>query len=226
MTKQNHTGDVAQDASKRLKLAEKYARILDRAKTMRRSSMQMRVFEDDMEYIIAALRAPVPIVPTGNPSEIAERLRWEALESSGSTKGARKAMLAGADEIDCLAAAPRTPAAYDSAVFTKRLNEANAEIASWRRVAERLETEKQQALAQVERLPASVALALSSEREKRVKEQHKDVLPIYLYGFDDATEAALAALPHTSTVEVTDSSGDVFKDLGVSPPPHVREGDA
>jgi len=105
-----HAAVPAQDASKRLKLAEKYARILDRAKTMRRSSMQMRVFEDDMECIIAALRAPVPIVPTGNPSEIAERLRWEALESSGSTKGARKVMLAGADEIDRLAVAPRTPA--------------------------------------------------------------------------------------------------------------------
>jgi len=38
-------------------------------------------------------------------------------------------------------------------------------------------------------------------RERRVTETHNDVLPIYLFGFDDATEAALeaiAALPRCS----------------------------
>jgi len=44
----------------RLKLAEKYERILDRAKTMRRTRMEIRVFEDDMEIIISALRAAQP----------------------------------------------------------------------------------------------------------------------------------------------------------------------
>jgi hypothetical protein len=53
--------------------------------------------------------------------------------------------------------------------------------------------------AQVEGLPASIALALSSEREKRVVEQHNDFLPIYLCGFDEATEAALAAASISST---------------------------
>ena len=47
----------------------------------------------------------------------------------------------------------------------------------------------------------ALALAMIAARERRVTETHNDVLPIYLFGFDDATEAALeaiAALPRCS----------------------------
>ena len=39
---------------------------------------------------------------------------------------------------------------------------------------------------------------------------------------NEITQWRLARQKHSSTVEVTDSSGDVFKDLGVSPPPQGR----
>ena len=62
---------------KQLKLAEKYERILDRAKTMRRTRMEMRVFEDDMEIIISALRAARP------PADVrTQKNRIEALEAA------------------------------------------------------------------------------------------------------------------------------------------------
>ena len=66
---------LAQAGPKQLKLAEKYERILDRAKTMRRTSMEMRVFEDDMEIIISALRAarpPAAPVETNSPEQARE----------------------------------------------------------------------------------------------------------------------------------------------------------
>ena len=51
----------------------------------------------------------------------------------------------------------------------------------------------------------ALALAMIAARERRVTETHNDVLPIYLFGFDDATEAALeaiAALPRCSDATV------------------------
>jgi hypothetical protein len=57
-------------SAKAKKLAEKYERILDRAKTMRRTSMEMRVFEDDMETIIAALRVLNEPQPPSTYTEI------------------------------------------------------------------------------------------------------------------------------------------------------------
>ena len=63
----------------------------------------------------------------------------------------------------------------------------------------------------------ALALAMIAARERRVTETHNDVLPIYLCGFDDATEAALeaiAALPRCSdgpqTVKVPDGMKLVY----------------
>lgn len=80
----------------------------------------------------------------------------------------------------------------------KTIEELNGMDATQQTCVDAIIKQRDEARALVEGKPASLALALSSERERRVKELHNDALPSYLCGFDDATEAALAAVSSTS----------------------------
>jgi len=129
MTEKSQTFTVAQPTRKQLKLAEKYERILDRAKTMRRRHMEMRVFEDDMEAIIAALyAAQPPASPVAQGSSVlSQHIGWMkqyilAMDESNW----RDMRLQIRAQLDALSAdlAPQPPAAPVETV--KRRDEADA----------------------------------------------------------------------------------------------------
>lgn len=72
---------ISADSAKARKLAEKYERILERAKVMRRDHMELRVFQSDMETIIAALRSGDQPQEVTHPADRLENER-NALQNS------------------------------------------------------------------------------------------------------------------------------------------------